>query len=270
MTTPAHQEALEAQPLVPKTLYHLDTVNGPQVVSLEGAIKLFGLPEGTTAEHMNAYVARHRSSGFRADASEMPVYTLQDDTEYTVQPAGWEWESVIVKREGGKNQAIATQTATYSANLPIPAEGSFTRALTNLFQWSLTADEQKVYRIEFVDATSITYSVRMELPDHLYEYTVGEALKSHDTSWIAEVANRVRLKNVETLVSDDVMEASDKLTETDLSIAKAVVQNTGTEYTLAERVALAREGIRRDPIVGNLFANERALDLSRGYIRAGA
>lgn len=28
-------------------------------------------------------------------------------------------------------------------------------------------------------------------------------------------------------------------------------------------------GCRRDPIVGNLFANERALDLSRGYIRAG-
>ena len=268
MTTLAHREALEAQPLVPKTLYHLDTVSGPQVVSLEGAIALFGLPEETTAEHMNAYVARHRSSGFRAEASGMPVYTLQDGTEYTVQPAGWEWESVIVKRENGKNQAIATQTAPYSSNLPIPAEGSFARALTNLFQWALTADEQEVFHIEFVDASSITYSVRMELPDYLYEYTVGEALKSHNASWIAEIVNRVQMKNIETLVREDVMDASDKLTGIDLSIAKAVVQNTGTEYMLAEQVALAREGIRKDPIVGNLFADERALDLSRGYIRA--
>jgi hypothetical protein len=265
----AQREALETQPLESKTLYHLDTVDGPRVVSLEGAIRLFSLPETTSSEDMSAYVARHRRSGMRADESVMPVYVLKDDTEYTAQVADWEWESVIVRRVGGKNQAIATQTVPYSDPLPIPAEGSYTRALTNLFNWALSADEQKRYRIEYVDASSITYSVTMELPDYLYEYTIEEALRDFSSAWISEVANRVRMKNVETLVPDDVLDESDRLSSTDLAIAKAVVQNTGTEYTLAERVALAREGIKRDPIVGNLFANERALDLSRGYIRAG-
>ncbi len=268
MTTPAHREALEAQPLVPKTLYHLDTVNGTQVLSLDGAIRMFGLPEGTTAEHMSAYVARHRASGYRAEETEMPVYVLEDGTEYTAQVTGWEWESVIVRSQDGKNHAIATQTLPYSVQLPIPPEGTYTRALTNLFQSALTDEEQRSYRIEFVDASSITFSVTMELPDHLYEYTVEEALNNFNVSWIAEVAGRVQAKKVVTLVSDETMAESDKLTETDLSIAKSVVQNTGTDYTLAEKVALAREGVKLDPIVGKLFANERSLDLSRGYIRA--
>lgn len=268
MTTPAHREALETQPLISKTLYHLDTVEGQKVVSLEGAVKHFGLPEGTTAEHMEAYVARHRSSGFRADVTELPVYILEDGKEYTAQVAGWEWESVIVTHKDGKNAGIATQTIPYAMHLPIPAEGTYTKALTNLFQHSLTSEEQKSYRIDFVDASSITYSVLMELPDHLYEYTVNNALEAFDNTWISAVVERVRSKNIESLVSDEVMEESLKLTDTDLSIAKAVVQNTGTEYTLAERVALARQSIKKDPIAGSMFANERSLDLSRGYTRA--
>lgn len=262
-------EALESQRLEEKTFYHLDTVNGPIVRALEDAVHAFNLPANTTAEAMTAYVARHRRTGMKAEEVTVPVYILEDNADYTVQASGWEWDTVIVQRRDGKNEAIATRTFSYG---PIPGwpteQGVYVRALTALFNSVIRPSDTTIRGVEYADLTSATYSVAFTLPDHLFEYTVEEVLNGYEDSWVDELVRRVVAKNVITLIPDTVLEEADTLTETDLAIAKSVVANTGTEYTLAEQVALAAAGSHADPVTRGLTRDTRTEELSQGYIRA--
>lgn len=261
--------ALETQPLEQKTFYHLDTVNGPVVCALEDAIAEFNLPDTTTAESMTAYVARHRSTGMKAEEVTVPVYVLKDDADYIAQASGWEWDTVVVHRRAGKNEAVATRTFSYG---PVPGwpteQGVYVRALTALFNSVIRPSDTGIRGVDYADLTSATYSVVFPLPNHLFEYTVEEALRGYEDSWVEELVKRVAEKNVVTLVPDAVLEEADKLTATDLAIAKSVVANTGTSYTLAEQVALAAAGSHADPVTRGLTRDTRTEELSHGFIRA--
>lgn len=259
---------LESQKLEPKTFYHLDTVNGPIVCALEDAIMTFHLPPDTTAEAMTAYVARHRRTGMKAEEVTVPVYML-DVGDYSAQPSDWEWDTVTVSRRNGKNQALATRTFSFEPAPGWPTEqGQYTRALTNLFNSVIRPTDTGIRQVDYADLTSATYSVVFDLPDHLFVYTVEEALREYEDDWASELTARVMARNVITLVPDEVMEEAAGLTATDLAIAKSVVANTGTSYTLAEQVALAAAGSHADPVTRGLNRDTRTEELSQGFIRA--